>query len=155
MPANVYECMFILDTNKVAGDEAGITRTLHGLLERNHAEVMSTRKWGEPKLAYQIGSHKKGLYLLMYFRSEGKNIEPLEGDFRLNETVIRYMITKIDPKHVSKMLECGNEGGPNFFQTVTEPVLDEAALAGLGAGAGLPAGMGGDAGGDDRRGPRG
>ena len=153
MPANVYECMFILDTNKVAGDEAGITRTLHGLLERNHAEVMSTRKWGEPKLAYQIGSHKKGLYLLMYFRSEGKNIEPLETDFRLNETVIRYMVTKIDPKHVAKMLECGNEGGPNFFPTVTEVSLDEAALAGLG-GPGLPPGMGGGdmGGGDDRRG---
>ena len=69
MPANVYEIMFILDTNKVAGDEAGIIKLLHGLLERNHAEVMATRRWTETKLAYPVGNHKKGLYILMFFRS--------------------------------------------------------------------------------------
>ena len=152
MPANVYEIMFILDTNKVAGDEAGIIKLLHGLLERNHAEVMATRRWTETKLAYPVGNHKKGLYILMFFRSEGKNLQPLERDFQLNETVIRFMITKLDPKHVAKMLEVGNEGGPMAFQTVTEVSLDEAALAGLGGG--MPPGMGGGDG-DDRRRSRG
>lgn len=154
MPANVYEIMFILDTNKVAGDEAGIVRQLHGLMERNHVEIMATRRWSEGKLAYPIGTHKKGLYILAYFRSEGKNIAPLEQDFRLNETILRYMVTKIDPKHVSKMLECGQDGGPSFFQTVQETTLDEAALAGLGAPSPAGAPAGGPGGDDDRRGPR-
>ncbi len=154
MPANVYECMFILDTSKVAGDEAGAVKALHALFERNGAEVISTRRWQEGKLAYPVNGQKKGLYILVYFRAEGKVMEPLEGDFRLSETVLRYMVSKLIPKHVEKMLECGQDGGPMFFPTVTEVALDEAAIANLGAGLGGPpvGGMGGD---DDRRGRRG
>ena len=39
MPANVYECMFLLDTNKVAGDQAAAAKQLHTILERVVEEV--------------------------------------------------------------------------------------------------------------------
>lgn len=140
MAANVYECMYLLDTNKVAGDEAGTVKQLHGLLERNHCEVLSTRRWQDSnKLAYPVKGHKRGLYVLIYFRSEGKNLADLERDLGLSEVILRYMITKIDPKHVNKMLEVGNEGGPLFLVTVNEPPLEDTL-------------SGGD---DDRRGRRG
>src|SRR5215218_5076120 len=103
MAANVYECMFLLDTNKIAGDEAGTVKQLHGLLERNHAEVLATRRWLESsKLAYPVQGQKRGLYVLMFFRCEGQYMADLEGDLRLNETILRYMVTKIDPKFVDK-----------------------------------------------------
>jgi small subunit ribosomal protein S6 len=151
--------MFILDTSKVAGDEAGAVKGLHALLERNNAEVISTRRWQEGKLAYPVNGQKKGLYYLIYFRAEGKSIITLEGDFRLSEVILRYLISKVAPKHVEKMLECGHDGGPMFFPTVTEVALDEAAIANLGAGlTGMPmGGMGGDDAdrrGGGRRGPR-
>ena len=43
MPAAVYECMFLLDTNKVAGDVPGAAKQLHGILEKNNAEVLASR----------------------------------------------------------------------------------------------------------------
>src|SRR5262249_4518257 len=102
---------------------------------------------------------KKGLYILIYFRSEGPNLDPLQGDFRLSETILRYMITRLHHKHVTKMLECGQDGGPMFYPTVTEVALDEAAIATLGAPAMAGVGMdeggrGGDRGDRGRRGPR-
>ena len=36
MPANVYECMFLLDTNKVAGNLDTADKQLHAILEKNH-----------------------------------------------------------------------------------------------------------------------
>lgn len=126
MAANVYECMFLLDTNKMAGDEQGTVKTLHGLLERNHAEVLATRRWLESsKLAYPVQGQKRGLYVLVFFRCEGPKVTDIEGDFRLNETILRYMITKVDPKFVNKMLEVGNDGGPLFLLTVNEPPLED------------------------------
>src|SRR6059058_75643 len=103
MPANVYECMFILDTTKVAGDLATADKQLRGLLEKNGAEVLVSRPWDERRLAYPIRNQKKGLYYLTYFSTEGKNIPGIEHDTALNEMILRLMVIKIDPKFVEPM----------------------------------------------------
>jgi small subunit ribosomal protein S6 len=121
MPANVYECMFLLDTNKVAGDVNAAAQQLHGILERNQAEVLASRPWDERRLAYPIGNHKKGLYYLTYFRSEGKNIVGIERDCSLNEMIVRMLILNIDPKLVDAMLAMARDEHAVALQTVTEP----------------------------------
>src|SRR5947208_6205359 len=104
MAANVYECMFLLDTNKVAGDAAAAAQQLRAILEKNQAEVLASRPWDERRLAYPVKGHKKGLYYLTYFRVEGKNLVNLEKDFALNETILRQLILRIDNKHVDTLL---------------------------------------------------
>jgi small subunit ribosomal protein S6 len=125
MPANVYECMFLLDTNKVAGDQAGVVKQLHGILERNQAEVLASRPWAEQRLAYPIKSHKKGLYHLTYFRTDGKNLDTVERDLHLNETVLRFLILRIDPKLVELMLRVAQDERAMALQTVNEPPPEE------------------------------
>src|SRR4029079_8626807 len=99
MPANVYECMFLLDTNKVAGDHAAAAKQLHTILERNQAEVLASRPWEDGRrLCYPVRGHKKGLYYLTYCRTEGKNLDNIERDFRLTESILRTLILYIDPK---------------------------------------------------------
>jgi small subunit ribosomal protein S6 len=104
MPANVYEFMFLLDTNKVAGDVASAEQQLLSLMQKHKAEPLAYRPWDERRLAYPIKKHKKGLYYLMYVRSEGKNLAPMERDIALNEMILRSMVIKIDPKLVDTML---------------------------------------------------
>src|ERR671936_2078439 len=104
MAANIYECMFLLDTTKVAGDVPGAAKQLHNLLERNHAEILASRPWDERRLAYPIRKHKKGLYYLTYFRTEGKNLLNIERDVALNEMILRSLVLRVDPKHVDTML---------------------------------------------------
>ncbi len=98
MPANTYECMFLLDTNKVSGDVAAAAQQLHTILERHHAEVLASRPWDERRLAYPIEGHKKGLYYLTYFRTEGKNLVAIERDCHLNEMILRQMVLRIAPQ---------------------------------------------------------
>jgi len=106
MPANVkvYECMFLLDPTKVAGDVSAAAQQLHAILERNHVEILASRPWDERRLAYPIGTHKKGLYYLTYFRSDSKNLVTIDHDLKLNETVLRQLVIRIDPKLVDNML---------------------------------------------------
>jgi small subunit ribosomal protein S6 len=142
MPVNVYECMFLLDPNKVAGDVPAAAQQLHALLERNHAEMLASRPWDERRLAYPIKGHKKGLYYLTYFRTEGKNILNLERDLQLNEMVLRYLILHVDPKLVDIMLELARDQHAMALQSVTES-------GGEGNGEG-----GGEGEGAEGRGPR-
>jgi small subunit ribosomal protein S6 len=146
MPANVYECMFLLDPNKVAGDVPTAAKQLHALLERNHAEVLASRPWDERRLAYPIKGHKKGLYYLTYFRTEGKNLLNMERDLALNELVLRYLILHVDPKLVDTMLQVARDEHALALQSVT-------AEAG-GEGNGEAAPPEGGEGRGPRRGPR-
>lgn len=126
MPASVYECMFLLDPNKVAGDVPTAAKQLHGLLERHQAEVLASRQWDERRLAYPIGNHKKGLYYLTYFRTEGKNLAPLEGDIRLSELILRHLVIKVDPKLENIMLQVARDEHALHLQSVTEEAPEEA-----------------------------
>ena len=145
MPANVYECMFLLDTNKVSGDVPAAAGQLHGLLERHAAEILASRQWDERRLAYPIKGHKKGLYYLTYFRTEGKNLSPLEHDFRLNEMILRHLIIKVSPKLEEIMLSVARDERALHLQSVTEDAAENGES------------HGGERGGDERpprRGPR-
>ncbi len=132
MPANVYECMFLLDTNKVAGDVTAASKQLHGILERNSAEVLASRPWDERRLAYPVKGHKKGLYYLTYFRTEGKNVASIERDCALNEMILRSMILHVDAKLVDVMLQLARDEHAVALQTVTEPPPDENGMGGGG-----------------------
>jgi small subunit ribosomal protein S6 len=105
MPANVYECMFILDSTKVAGNVEVADKQIRAILEKHNAEVLVSRQWGDDrKFTYPIKKHKKGIYYLTYFSSEGKNLVAIENDCSLNEMILRLMVLKIHPKLVETML---------------------------------------------------
>jgi small subunit ribosomal protein S6 len=112
--------MFLLDTNKVAGDVQAAAKSLHTILERNHAEVLASRPWDERRLAYPIKNHKKGLYYLTYFRTEGPNLLNIERDMALNEVVMRSMTLKIDPKLVDTMLTLARDEHALALQVMAE-----------------------------------
>jgi small subunit ribosomal protein S6 len=104
MAANVYECMFILDTAKVAGDVGAADKQLRATIEKHGAEVLVSRPWDERRLTYPVKNQKKGLYYMTYFSCEGKNVVNIERDCALNESILRMMVLKIDPKLVDTML---------------------------------------------------
>jgi small subunit ribosomal protein S6 len=125
MAANVYECMILLDNNKVAGDLPGTVKHIHAILERNHAEVLASRTWADQKLAYPVNGHKKGLYYLIYFRTEGKNIVTMEQDFKLYETILRNLVLRVARQHIDLMLEMARNEHAFALQTVNEPPEDD------------------------------
>lgn len=104
MPVNSYECLFLLDSSKVAGDVPGAVAQLHATFEKHKAEVQASRPWEDRKLAYPIQGQKKGLYYLMFVRADSQQIEPIEHDFRLNENILRMQLINIHPKWAETML---------------------------------------------------
>lgn len=104
MAANVYECLVLFNSNKYTGGPDAVVKQLHGVLEKHHAEVLASRPWDERRLAYPVKGHKKGTYYLTYFKTEGKNLRPIEEDFALTDVILRSLVLRIDPKLVDTML---------------------------------------------------
>ncbi len=122
MAAYVYECMFLLDTTKVAGDVKAAGEQLQAQLVRHKAEILAMRPWDERRLAYPVNGHKKGLYYLTYFRVEGNTLANIERDFHLNEMILRFLILRVDRKLVDAMLALARDEHAMALQSVTEPL---------------------------------
>ena len=67
---NTYEAMFLLDSAKAAAGWEDTVKHVHDILTKHHSEIVASRQWDERRLAYSISGHKKGTYLLTYFRTD-------------------------------------------------------------------------------------
>ena len=122
---NVYECMCLLDTNKVAGNTTELSNQVHAILEKHKAEILISRPWDDRKLAYTVKGQKKALYYLIYIKIEGPNLAAVEHDCLLNENVLRFLFLKIDPKLTDVMLSLAREDRPVALQTVQQDPTGE------------------------------
>lgn len=87
----LYEAMFLVDSAK-ATDWDAVVSTLESVLKRADGEIVSMKKWGERKLAYEINGKTKGTYILCYFRGNGKKIQDIEKAVQLSEQIMRVLI---------------------------------------------------------------
>jgi small subunit ribosomal protein S6 len=110
MAQNVYESMVILDPNKYAQDPGGLGATIPNLVAKCGGEVLVSRLWQEQKLAYPIGSHKKGAYWLTYFRLDSGKLTEFNRELRINETVVRSLTLKVEPRLVDALVEHAKGG---------------------------------------------
>lgn len=104
MAQNVYECMFILDSNRYARDPGGVSSQLPDLIKKCDGEVLASRLWNEQKLAYPIEGHRKGTYWLTYFRMESGRLVEFNRACHLNENIVRNLTLKVDPRLVDALV---------------------------------------------------
>jgi small subunit ribosomal protein S6 len=104
LPQNVYECMFILDSNRYARDPNGVSGGIPKMIEQHGGEVLVSRPWSEQKLAYPIKGHHKGTYWLTYFRLESSELASFNRDCQLNDAVLRHLTLKVEPRLVDVLV---------------------------------------------------
>ena len=51
---------------------------------------------GKRKLAYEIDKNKEGYYVVFYFEANPNLIAELERNYRIVDTVIKFMTVKVD-----------------------------------------------------------
>ena len=89
-PKRNYEGMFLLESS--SSDFQAASEPVQGILGRYQAEVLSLRAWDDRRLAYEIRGHKRGLYVLCYFKADPAVIKEIEHDCQLNEKLLRVLI---------------------------------------------------------------
>ena len=104
MALNVYECMFIFDSNAYARDPGGFSGRVAKMVEKCGGELLASRLWNELKLAYPIKSHRKGTYWLTYFRLESTRLVEFNRACRLEDDILRHLALKVDPRLVETLV---------------------------------------------------
>jgi small subunit ribosomal protein S6 len=97
-----YEAMFLFGTSTSADSEGAIALA-RGIVERHQGKVLVIKKWDERKLTYEINKQKRGTYIVCYFTAPGTSIAPIERDSKLNEQVLRVLITTADHLNQEEM----------------------------------------------------
>jgi small subunit ribosomal protein S6 len=127
--SNVYECLFILDSNRYARDPQAVAQGISDMVTNNDGEILVTRLWNEQKLAYPINGNRKGTYWLTYFSMEGTGLTAFERSCRLNDNVMRNLTIKIDPRLVDTLVSHakGIATAAEEAESTEKPAADDAA----------------------------
>lgn len=104
MAANVYEGMFILDSNRFGRDPEGVSGQIPKIIQEVGGEVLVSRLWEERRLAYPIAGHRKGTYWLTYFRLPATALTSIRRQFELTDAILRMMFVKVDPRIVETLV---------------------------------------------------
>lgn len=97
--AKKYELVLILDPQ--VGDtqlEAAVEK-YKSRLESAGAEMAHVDRWGLRKLAYTsiaLRQRQQAFYVLYQFTAESQMLGPLEGELKLDESVLRHMVVAVD-----------------------------------------------------------
>lgn len=92
----LYEGLFLVDSGEAAADWNGINDVIEKVLARGDAEIVSTRKWDERRLAYDIAGKSRGTYILVYFHGDPAKISAIERTVQLSEQIMRVLILRTD-----------------------------------------------------------
>lgn len=88
-----YETMLV--TNPALDEEASaaLVGKFKSLIEAN-GTIDSVDEWGKRRLAYPIDYKTEGYYVLMSFNSAPEFPAELERNFKNDERIMRYMVTR-------------------------------------------------------------
>ena len=85
-----YEAMFMVDAP--LADFETVSQPIRTILERNEAQILSFKPWEERRLAFDVSGHRRGLYILTYFKADPQRIVEIEHDAQLNEQILRLLV---------------------------------------------------------------
>jgi small subunit ribosomal protein S6 len=94
--ARQYELVYIVPPETTEQQVTELHEQLDGIVSRMHGTIEKTENWGRKKLAYDIGHHKEGVYVLEVINGSGDVMKEVDRRLRVIDLVIRHMIVRVD-----------------------------------------------------------
>lgn len=121
---NSYECLFIVD-----GSEETIKAKVDKFtaLIGGNGEIVEVNEWGKRRLAYPINDKSEGYYVIVTFKSEPAFPSELERLFNIDESIMRYLVIKLEFEAEVKAAVAAAEAAENIAEAKTEEAVEEKA----------------------------
>jgi small subunit ribosomal protein S6 len=91
-----YELVYIVSPDATDEQVADLHGQVEAVVQRMGGQLEKTENWGRRKLAYEIGRHKEGNYVLDVISGSGELMKEIERRLKVYDTVIRQLIVRVD-----------------------------------------------------------
>ena len=96
MKDRVYEILFIADPNLGEPEVDALATQIQGYVEKEGGRIQKVEKWGKKRLAYMIGKHREGSYVLLVAEGKPALVTEVERRIRVTDGVIKFMTVRVD-----------------------------------------------------------
>ena len=96
MDARKYELVYVMRPEASEAEVAEMQSQVEAIIQRLGGTLDKTDLWGRRKLAYDIGKHKEGFYVLHAITGGGELMKEIDRRFRVTEGLLRHLIVRVD-----------------------------------------------------------
>lgn len=91
---NNYEGIFIIKPDLKEEDAKNVFKVIGESVTKNGGSIKKEEIWGKKQLVYPVKKFKEGYYYRLDFEAPSSTIAKLEANCKLNQDIIREMITR-------------------------------------------------------------
>ena len=91
-----YELVYIVTPDASEQDVADLHTQIEQIVERFKGTFDKTENWGRRRLAYEIGKHREGTYVVETISGSGELMKEIDRRLRVNDAVIRHLTVRVD-----------------------------------------------------------
>jgi small subunit ribosomal protein S6 len=98
MSNRTYELIYVLKPDAAENEIADMHKQVADIVERMGGTIKtdSGPGWGRRKLAYEIGHHKEGFYVLEVITGSGELMKEIDRRLKVTEGLLRHLIVRTD-----------------------------------------------------------
>ena len=94
--ARTYELIYVLKPDAPEDEVNNLHGQVVEVVDRLGGKIDKTDQWGRRKLAYEIGHHKEGFYVLEVISGTGELMKELDRRLKVTEGLLRHLIVRVD-----------------------------------------------------------
>ena len=96
MSVRQYDLVYILPPDTSEQQATEMHDQIAGIVSRMNGTIEKTENWGRRKLAYEIGPHKEGVYVLEVINGGGDLVKEIDRRLKVIDAIVRHMIVRVD-----------------------------------------------------------
>ena len=91
-----YELVYIVSPAATDAQVAELHTQVEQIAQRLAGTIEKTDNWGRRKLAYEIGPHKEGTYVLETIDGSGELMKEIDRRLKVSDLIIRHLVVRVD-----------------------------------------------------------
>ena len=91
-----YELVYVVSPDATDDQITELHTQVEGIVQRMGGTIDKTENWGRRKLAYEIGRHKEGTYVLEVIMGNGELMKEIDRRLKVFDLVIRHLAVRVD-----------------------------------------------------------
>lgn len=91
-----YELVYVVSPDATDDQVADLHAQVAAIVERIGGRIDRTDNWGRRKLAYEIGRHKEGTYVLEAIAGTGELMKEIDRRLKVSDLIIRHLVVRVD-----------------------------------------------------------